>query len=65
MAKLIAFAGVKDETVWINPGSVAMVEQEGDQVVIYLERADMPHVFLKGEADEVVKKLNQNMGWWW
>jgi predicted phosphodiesterase len=65
MAKLIAFAGLNDEKVWINPGSVAMVEQEKDKVVVYFERADMPHVFLKGEADEVVNKLNQNMGWWW
>lgn len=65
MAKLIAFAGTNDEKVWINPGAVAMVEQDDEKVVVYFERNDMPHVFIKGEADEVVKKLNQNMGWWW
>lgn len=65
MAKLIAFAGINDEKVWINPGAVAMVEQEPDKVVVYFERSDMPSVFLKGEADAVVAKLNQHMGWWW
>ncbi len=65
MAKLIPFVGIHDETVWINPGAVVLVDQEGDQVAVYLSRNDAPHVFLKGKAEDVVRKLNQNMGWWW
>lgn len=65
MAKLIAFAGINDETVWINPGAVAMVEQEAGHVVVFFAGSDVPSVFLKGEVGSVVAKLNRHMGWWW
>ena len=64
MAKLIAFDGINDEMVWINPGAVAMVEQEAGHVVVFFAGADVPSVFLKGEAHAVAAKLNQHMGWW-
>ena len=65
MAKLIAFDGINDEMVWINPGTVAMVEEEAGHVVVFFAGADVPSVFLKGAADAVAAKLNKNMGWWW
>ena len=65
MAKLIAFAGINDETVWINPDTVAMVEQEGDHAVVFFAGSDVPSIFLRGDADSVAAKLNKNMGWWW
>lgn len=60
MARIIAFLGAADDKVWINPDFVMRVASSGTGYVsVYL--ADGGSLSLKGEADEVVSKLNARL----
>lgn len=64
MAKLIAFPGISGKTVWINPSHVCLVEQqEVGNVTVIVGSSDPQAIFLAGDAEEVVFKLNRKMGW--
>lgn len=64
MAKLIAFAGLDGERVWINPSHVVCVKSEGGRAVVHLTGNDPRPVTVAGEPDTVAKTINDNMGWW-
>lgn len=62
MAKIIAFMGADDAKVWLNPAYVTRVGQSGTGYVsVHLATATGGPLLLKGEADEVVAKINEAM----